>query len=69
VGRIKADDEFPDTVKPVLRGHLWGKEKVVVEDRWPLKRGMIHLKFECNIKVKTVLRVPLLEFVSKCNVG
>jgi hypothetical protein len=30
VGRIKADDEFPDTVKPVLRGHLWGKEKVAL---------------------------------------
>ena len=30
VGRIKADDEFPNTVKPVLRGHLWGKEKVAL---------------------------------------
>jgi hypothetical protein len=33
------------TVKPVLRGHLWDKEKVVFYDRWPLKRGSIHMKF------------------------
>jgi hypothetical protein len=33
------------TVKPVLRGHLWDKEKVVVSGRWPLKRGAIHMKF------------------------
>jgi hypothetical protein len=33
------------TVKPVLRGHLWGKEKVVFKNRWPLKRGSIHMKF------------------------
>jgi hypothetical protein len=26
-------------VKPVLRGHLWDKEKVALYDRWPLKRG------------------------------
>ena len=24
------------TVKPVLRGHLWYKEKVTLYDRWPL---------------------------------
>ena len=33
------------TVKPVLRGHLWDKEKVVFSGRWPLKRGAIHMKF------------------------
>ena len=33
------------TVKPVLRGHLWDKEKVALWNRWPLKRGSIHMKF------------------------
>jgi len=33
------------TVKPVLRGHLCDKEKMALLDRWPLKRGSIHLKF------------------------
>ena len=33
------------TVKPVLRGHLWDKEKVALYDRWPLKWGSIHMKF------------------------
>jgi hypothetical protein len=28
------------SVKPVLRGQLWDKEKV----RWPLKRGSIYMK-------------------------
>jgi len=23
-------------VKPVIRGHLWDKEKVALDDRWPL---------------------------------
>jgi hypothetical protein len=32
-------------VKPVLRGHLWDKEKVVFQDSWPLKRGSIHMKY------------------------
>ena len=32
------------TVKPVLRGHLWDIEKVALSDRWPLKRGSIHMK-------------------------
>jgi hypothetical protein len=26
------------TVKPVLRGHIWDKEKVALYDRWPQKR-------------------------------
>jgi hypothetical protein len=33
-----------NTVKPVLRGHLWDKENVALQDRWPLKRGSIHMK-------------------------
>jgi hypothetical protein len=36
---------IPHTVKPVLRGHIWDKEKVSFQDRWPLKRGSIHMKF------------------------
>ena len=35
----------PITVKPVLRGHHWHKEKVTLQDKWPLKRGSIHMKF------------------------
>ena len=37
-----------NTVKPVLKGHLWDKEKVALKDRWPLKRGSIHMKFSMN---------------------
>jgi hypothetical protein len=37
-----------NTVKPVLRGHLCYKEKMTLEDRWPLKRGSIHIK--CSMK-------------------
>jgi hypothetical protein len=33
------------TITPVLRGHLWDKVKVVLLDRWPLKKGSIHMKF------------------------
>jgi hypothetical protein len=29
------------TVKPVLRGHLWVKDEVALEDRLLLKRGSI----------------------------
>ena len=32
------------TIKPVLRGHHWNKEKVVFCDGRPLKRGSIHMK-------------------------
>ena len=31
------------TVKPVLRRHYWDKEKVALEDKWPLKGGSIHM--------------------------
>ena len=33
------------TVKLVLRGHIWDKEKVIFLRVWPLKRGSIHMKF------------------------
>jgi hypothetical protein len=32
------------TVKLILRGQHWDKEKVVFYDRWPFKRGSIHMK-------------------------
>jgi len=32
------------TVKLVLRGHRLDKEEVALQDRWPLKRGSIHMK-------------------------
>ena len=32
-------------IKSVLRGHLWDKDKVAWSDRWPFKRGSIHMKF------------------------
>ena len=38
------------TVKPVLRGHLWDKEKVALYDRWPLKRGSFHMKFSMTVQ-------------------
>ena len=33
------------TIKPVLRGHLWDKEKLSLEDMWPLNSGSIDMKF------------------------
>jgi hypothetical protein len=36
------------TVKLVLRGHLWDKEKVVLQVRRSLKRGSIHMKFSMS---------------------
>jgi hypothetical protein len=33
------------TIKPISRGHVWDNEKSVLSDRWPLKRGSIHIKF------------------------
>ena len=34
-----------NTIKSVLRGNLSDKEKVALYDRWPIKRGSIHMKF------------------------
>jgi len=47
----------PYTVKPVLRGHLWDKEKVVFSDRRPLKRGLIHLNISITGPEKGTLQV------------
>jgi hypothetical protein len=34
------------SVKPLLRGHdLWDKDKLVFQDRWPLKTGSSHMIF------------------------
>ena len=33
------------TIRPVLRGHFWDQEKVASQDRRPLKKGSIHIKF------------------------
>ena len=41
---IFKDFNLAYTVKPALRGHLWDKENVALQDRWPLKRGSIHIK-------------------------
>ena len=38
-------------VKPVLRGHLW--------DRWPLKRGSIHMKFSMSGQEKCDLLIQV----------
>ena len=36
------------TVKPVLRGHLWDKEKMALEDRRPLLRGLMQFSMTCQ---------------------
>jgi hypothetical protein len=41
-----------NTVKRVLRGHLWDKEKVVLYDRLPHKRGSIHITFSMTRQEK-----------------
>ena len=42
-GKIKYLHEIPITVKPVLRGHLWEKEKSGLIRQAPLKIGAIHI--------------------------
>ena len=39
-------------VNPILRRHFWDKEKVVFEDRRPLKRGSIHMNFSMKRQEK-----------------
>jgi len=48
-----------ELVKPVLRGQLWDKEKVVFQDRWPLKRGSIHMKFSMTGQKKCDLLIQV----------
>jgi hypothetical protein len=47
------------TVKTVLRGHLWYKEKVALYDRWPLKRGLIQMKFSMTGQEKGDLLIQM----------
>ena len=50
-------------VKPVLTGHLWVREKVVaLSDRWPLKRGTIHIKFSMTGQEKDDLLIQVTEW-------
>ena len=46
-------------VKPVLWGHLWDKEKVAIQDKWPLKRGSIHMKFSMTGQLKGDLSIQV----------
>ena len=43
---------FLTTVKPVLRGHLWDKDKLSLYDRWPLNRGSIYMKYSMTRQLK-----------------
>ena len=55
------DIKFSDwtTVKPVLRGQFWDKEKVTFYCRWPLKRGSIHMKFSMTGQLKDDLLIQV----------
>jgi hypothetical protein len=46
-------------VKPVLRGHLWHKENVALKDRWPLKKGSIHMKLSMTWQEKCDLLIQV----------
>ena len=48
-----------NTVKPVLRGHPWEKEKVALYNRWPIKRGSIHMKFSMTGQKKSDLLIQV----------
>ena len=50
-----SDNDLLYTVKHVLRCHLSDKEKVAFYDRWPLKRGSIHMKFSMTGQEKANL--------------
>ena len=41
---------YTHKVKPVLRGHLWDKEKVALYNRLPLKRGSICMKISMTTR-------------------
>ena len=41
-----------NTVKHVLKGHLFGQIKHVFLDRWPLKIGSIHMIFSMTRQEK-----------------
>jgi hypothetical protein len=54
---------YLNTVKPVLRGHLWEKEKNgISRQRWPLNRGSIYIIFymtgeeQCDLSIQVTCR-------------
>jgi len=47
------------TVRSVLRGHIRDKEKAARWDRWPLKRGSIHMKFSMTGQEKYDLLIEV----------
>jgi hypothetical protein len=46
-------------VKPVLRGDIWDKEKVILQYRWPLKGGSIHMKLSMTGQEKCDLLIQM----------
>jgi hypothetical protein len=50
---------FYFTVKPILRGHPWEKENMALSDRWPLKRGSIHMNFSMTGQEKCDLLIQV----------
>ena len=52
-------EKEPYTFKPVVRGHPWNKEKVSLQDRWPLKRSSIHMTFSMTGKEKGDLLIQV----------
>ena len=47
------------TVKPVLRGHIWDKEKAAFQDMLPLQRGLIHKTFSMTGEEKGDLLIQV----------
>ena len=47
------------SVKHILRCHLCDKEKVALLDRWPLKRGSIHMKFSMTGQEKNDILIQV----------
>lgn len=50
------------TVKSVLRGHLSEKEKVIVSDNQPLKRGSIFMTFSMTEQEKGNLLIEVTAY-------
>ena len=46
-------------VKPVLRGDIWDKEKVILQYRRPLKGGSIHMKLSMTGQEKCDLLIQM----------
>ena len=47
------------TVRPALRGHIRDKEKESRWDRWPRKRGSIHIKLSMTGQEKYDLLIEV----------